>query len=245
MHISKAPADGTVIGLVPSTLATAPFFNPNAKYDAKTDFTPIMQLSGHGMFLAVNSNTGIKNVKDLVAANKDKKVLSYGTPGVASPQNVLGEMFNKEAGTDIRHVPFKGNADIINNMLNNTIPMSWNTMLPFIPHVESGVINIIAIASSKRSPLYPNVPTLKEQGYDGIEFESWLGFVGPKDMDKAEAAHLNHILNDIIKQPDVQDRLKKLAILPIGSTPEHFKDRISKDVEKFRKISKDLNIKVE
>jgi len=93
--------------------------------------------------------------------------------------------------------------------------------------------------------LYPNVLTLEEQGIKGIDFESWLGFVGPKDLDMATVLQLNQVLNEIIKQPDVQDRLKKLAMIAVGSSPEQFANRISSDTEKYRKIFKEINIKVE
>lgn len=244
-YISKAPNDGTVIGLVPSTFVTATYFFPAAKYDPLNDFSPIMQLSGHGFFLVVNSDTGIKTVKDLIEANKQGKVKAYGTPGVATPQNILGEMFNINAKTTLIHIPFKGNSEVINNMLNKTVDVSINTMLPFIPHVESGKISVIGVASPQRSPLYPNVPTLAEQGVRGIEFESWLGFVGPKGMSTEKVNELNKIFNEIIKQPDVQERLKKLAMLPIGSSPQVFVNRIQNNQNKFNNIAHTFNIKAE
>lgn len=244
-YISKAPNDGTVIGLVPSTFVTAPFFFPAAKYDPLNDFSPIMQLSGHGFFLFVNSDTGIKSVKDLVEANKQGKVKAYGSPGVATPQNILGEMFNNNAKTSLTHIPFKGNSEVITNMLNKTVDVSLNTMLPFIPHVESGKISVIGVASAQRSPLYPNVPTLAEQGVRGIEFESWLGFVGPKGMSSDKVNELNKTFNEIINQPDVQERLKKLAMSPVGSSPQVFINRIQNNQNRFNNIANTLNIKVE
>lgn len=246
MHISKSPNDGTVIGLVPSTLATAPYFNPNAaKYDPKTDFVPILQLTGHGMYIAVNAETGVKTVADLIEANKAGKIKAYGTPGVASPQNIFGELFKQTTKTDITHVPFKGNAEVMNALMNNTIQITFNTSLPLLALVDAGKVNIIANAGTKRSSMHPNVPTLNEQGIKGVDFESWLGFVGPKDMDPKIAMEYNLVLNEIMRQPDVQDRLKKLAMNPIGSTPSNFRDRINKDSDKFFKLSKQLDIKIE
>lgn len=246
MHISKSPNDGTVIGLVPSTLATAPYFNPNAaKYDPKTDFVPILQLTGHGMYIAVNAETGVKTVADLIEANKAGKIKAYGTPGVASPQNIFGELFKQTTKTDITHVPFKGNAEVMNALMNNTIQITFNTSLPLLALVDAGKVNIIANAGTKRSSMHPNVPTLNEQGIKGVDFESWLGFVGPKDLDPKIAMEYNLVLNEIMRQPDVQDRLKKLAMNPIGSTPSNFRDRINKDSDKFFKLSKQLDIKIE
>lgn len=246
MNISKSPNDGTVIGLVPSTLATAPYFNPNAaKYDPKTDFVPILQLTGHGMYIAVNADTGVKTVADLIEANKAGKIKAYGTPGVASPQNIFGELFKQTTKTDITHVPFKGNAEVMNALMNNTIQVTFNTSLPLLALVDAGKVNIIANAGTKRSSMHPNVPTLAESGIKGVDFESWLGFVGPKDMDPKIALEYNLVLNEIMRQPDVQERLKKLAMNPVGSTPANFRDRISKDSDKFLRLSKQLDIKIE
>lgn len=244
MHISKSSNDGSVIGLVPSTLATAPYFNPDAaKYDPKTDFVPIFQITGHGMFIAVNADTGVKNVAELIEAVKKGKITAYGTPGVASPQNIFGEMFKNATKTDITHVPFKGNAEVMNSLMNNTIQVTFNTSLPLLPLIESGKVNIIASAGQKRSNMYPSVPTLDEQGIKGIEFESWLGFVGPKDLDPKIALEMNLIFNEIIKQQEIQDRLKKLAMNPVGSTPSNFRDRINRDSDRYSRISKELSIK--
>lgn len=244
-YVSKAPNDGTVIALVPSTFVTVTYFYPAAKYDPLNDFSPIMLLAGQGFFLVVNSDTGIKTVKELVEANKKGKITAYGTPGVATPQNILGEMFNQSAKTNLTHIPFKGNSEIVNNMLNKTVDVTLNSMLPFIPHVESGKMNVIGVASSHRSPLFPNVPTLSEQGVPGLDFESWLGFVGPKGMSQEKVMEINRTLNEIIKQPDVQERLKKLAMIPNGSSPQVFKDRIANNQKKFDKIANTLNIKAE
>lgn len=244
MHISRSSNDGNTIGLVPSTLATAPYFNPDAaKYDPKTDFVPILQLTGHGMFIAVSADTGVKNVADLVDAIKRGKITAYGTPGIASPQNIFGEMFKNATKTDMTHVPFKGNAEVMNALMNNTIQVTFNTALPLLPLTEAGKINIIANAGQKRSSMNPSVPTLEEQGIRGIEFESWLGFVGPKDLDPKIALELNLAFNEVMKQPDVQERLRKLAMNPVGSTPSQFRDRINRDSDRYSRISKELTIK--
>jgi len=246
MHIAKSPNDGSVIGIVPSTLTTAPYFNPlAAKYDPKADFVPILQLTGHGMYITVNADSGIKNVADLLEATKAGKVKAYGTPGIASPQNIFGELFKQTTKSDIIHVPFKGNAEVANALMNNTIQVTFNTSLPLHALIDTGKVSIIANAGAKRSSMYPDVPTLSEQGIIGVDLESWIGFVGPKDMDQKIATEYNLILSEILRQPDVRDRLKKLAMNPFGSTTSSFRDRVAKDSDQFRRLSKQLNIKVD
>jgi tripartite-type tricarboxylate transporter receptor subunit TctC len=246
MAIAKSANDGTVIGIAPSTLTTAPYFNPKAaKYDPKTDFTPILQITGHGMHIAVNSDSGIKNIRDLIEANKNGKVKAYGTPGVASPQNIFGEVFKQATGTDMIHVPFKGNAEVANSMLNNTIQLVFNTSLPVQALIDAGKVNVIASTGSKRSPTHPNVPTLAEQGIKEIELESWLGVIGPKDMDPKIVNELNAILLAIMKKPDVQEKLRKLSITPSGSSPSNFREKIHRDADRYQRLSKQLDIKIE
>jgi tripartite-type tricarboxylate transporter receptor subunit TctC len=243
--VSSAASDGTVIMLAPSTFVTAPIFNQNIKYNPIDDFTPIMQLSGQGMVAVVNSNTGVKNINDLIKANKEKRIAYFGSPGVGTPMHILGEMFNRSAGTDMLHVPFKGNSEIVSNMLGNQISFTWITMLPVIPHVESNKMNIIGVASSKRSPFYPNIPTLSEQGIKDIEVDSWLGFLGPKNLNKEALAELNAKLNEVINMPSVKEKLKALAMSPTGTDPETFKHTIKKDIETFTRVKKNLGTQIE
>jgi tripartite-type tricarboxylate transporter receptor subunit TctC len=244
-YVSSAPADGSVIMLAPSTFVTAPLVNSNIKYSAVNDFTPIMQLSGHGMVAVINSNTGVTNIKELIAANKDNRVKNFGSPGVGTPMHILGEMFNRAAKTDIAHIPFKGNSEVVNNMLGNQISFTWITLLPVIPQVEAGKMTVIGIASSKRSPFYPNVPTLAEQGIKDVEVDSWLGFLGPKELSKEIANDLNAKLNQVIQLPEVREKLKGLAMQPVGAGPEVFKDTINKDTIKYTRVIKTLGIKIE
>ncbi len=243
-ELLASPADGSVIMLVPSTFVTAPLVNSNIKYSVE-DFTPIMQISGHGMVAVVNSNTGVKNIKDLIAANKEKKITSFGSPGIGTPMHILGEMFNKTVGTDITHIPFKGNSDIVTNMLGNQISFTWITLLPVISHVNADKMTVIGIASPKRSPFYPNVPTLAEQGIKDVEVDSWLGFVGPKNISKEVLTDLNTKLNEVLKMPDVKERLQAMAMSPVGDSSEAFKDKLKRDTDKYSRVVKNLGIKIE
>lgn len=244
-YVSSSPGDGSIIMLAPSTFVTAPLVNPNIKYNPNDDFTPLMQLSGHGMVAVVNSGTGVTNIKDLIKSNKEKKIQHFGSPGVGTPMHILGEMFNRAAGTDVIHVPYKGNADIVTNILGNQLQFTWITLLPVIPHVESGRMTVIGIASPKRSPFFPNVPTLAEQGIKDVEVDSWLGFLGPKNMSKEVADDLNLKLNEVLKMPDVRDRLRAMAMIPVGASSDAFRDKLKKDRDKYSKVVKNLGIKIE
>lgn len=242
-YVRDAVPDGSVIMLAPSTYVTAPLIQNTLPYDPVTDLTPIMQLSGHGMFIAISSQTGVKNIADLRKAYADGKVTAYGSAGPGTPMHVIGEMFNEAMGTQFTHVPFKGNAPAVTAMLGNHVPMSVITLLPVIPHVNSGKINLVGVASAKRSSFFPDVPTLAEQGVKGVEVDSWLGFVGPKNMPNDVVRELNANFNTIISMPDVQEKLKSLAMSAKGGKPADFAATIKRDYAKFSVIVKKFDIK--
>lgn len=241
--VRDAAPDGSVIMLTPSTHVTAPLIQNTLPYDPVTDVTPIMQLSGHGMFIAISAQTGVKNIADLRKAYSEGKVTTYGSAGAGTPMHVIGEMFNESMGTQFTHIPFKGNAPVVTAMLGNHVPMSVITLLPVIPHVNTGKLNLVGIASAKRSPFFPDVPTLAEQGVKGVEVDSWLGFVGPKNMPNDVVRELNANFNTIISMPDVQEKLKSLAMSAKGGKPADFAATIKRDYAKFSVIVKKFDIK--
>lgn len=246
IHVSKSSPTGDILLLAPSTLVTLPLVNPQgAKYNPVTDLTPIMQLSGYGMFAVINSNTGIKTIPELIAANKAGKVVAYGSPGAGSPMHILGELFNKIAGTDIQHIPYKGNNQVISNMLGDQLSFTWITLLPVIPHVNAGKMNIIGIAGHTRSPFYPNVPTLEEQGIHNIDVISWLGFLGPKGMNKETVKEINTHLREIALLPEIQSKFKQLAMTSVPSSPEAFEKTLIRETAKFEKILKIVEVRIE
>ena len=220
--VAKAAPDGYTILFTPNTLATAPLVlkpGTGATYDPLTDFTPIILAGTQSLFLVVNASTGITDLKGLVAAAKSDKMDNYASPGTGSPMNILGEMFNRAAGTKIQQVPYRGSGPAIADLVGGHQGMFYTTLGPVAQHIASGKLLNIGVADPKRSPLAPNVPTFAEAGVPGVEVNAWQGFMGPKGMPADIVRTLNGHFNEILKMPDVQARMNTLALIPVGGAP--------------------------
>ena len=246
-YVAKAPADGYTLLLAPSTFSIAQLVlktNGSASYDVLNGFTPIVQTGTLPLALVVSSSTGFKSFKEAMAAAKTQE-LSYASPGSGSPMHILGELVNKSAGVNIRHVPYKGVAPAVNDVLGGHVPLTYITLGPVAPYLPNGKMVALAIADSKRSPLAPNVPTLQELGYAGVEVTAWHGLFGPKGIPADVVKTLNGHFNEILKMPDVVARMATLGALPLGGAPEVLAKTNAADFERFGKLIKDLNIQAD
>jgi tripartite-type tricarboxylate transporter receptor subunit TctC len=197
------------------------------------------------LFLVVNAQTGIKNVKDLIAAAKADKIKTYGSPGSGSPMHILGEMFNKAAGTKIQQVPYRGSAPAVVDLIGNHISFMYTTLGPVRQHIERGTLVNIGVADSVRSPFAPNVPTLEEQGIRGANLGAWQGIMGPKGMPQRVVDTLNAHMNEILKMPDVQARMALATTVPTGGEPRYMGRTHAAEYDRMAKVISDIGIKAE
>jgi tripartite-type tricarboxylate transporter receptor subunit TctC len=247
-HVAKAPADGYTLLFTPNTISIATLVlkpGSGASYDVLNDFTPIIQMGSQSLFVVVNSATGVGTMKDLVAAAKNGKLPSYASPGSGSPMHILGEMFDKSAGVKISHVPYRGVAPAVNDLLGGHVPMMYTTLGPVAPHIAAGKLRNLAVADAKRSPLAPDVPTLAELGFRDAEVSAWQGFMGPKGMPADVVKALNGHFNEIIKMPDVMSRMTTLALVPVGGAPEVLGTLSAADHQRYAKVVKEFGIQAD
>ena len=245
--VAKAPADGYTLLMAPSTFSIAQLVlktGGGSAYDETTSFTPIVMTSVQPLFIAVNSGVGAKDVNALVAAAKAKP-LSYASPGSGSPMHILGEMFNKSAGVQINHVPYRGVAPAINDVLGGHVPLTFVTYGPVAPYLAGGKLNLLAVADPQRSPLAPNVPTLNELGFKDVEVGAWQGIFAPKNLPADIAKTLNAQFNEILKMPDVVAKMAIFGALPAGGEPARLAKVNADDHTRFGKIIKDLGIQAD
>jgi tripartite-type tricarboxylate transporter receptor subunit TctC len=245
--VAKAPADGYTLLMAPSTFSIAQLVlktGGGSAYDETTSFTPIVMTSVQPLFIATNSGVGAKDVKELVAAAKAKP-LSYASPGSGSPMHILGEMFNKSAGVQINHVPYRGVAPAINDVLGGHVPLTFVTYGPVAPYLAGGKLNLLAVADPQRSPLAPNVPTLNELGFKDVEVGAWQGIFAPKNLPADIAKTLNTQFNEILKMPDVVAKMAIFGALPAGGEPARLAKVNADDHARFGKIIKDLGIQAD
>jgi len=244
--VAKAQPDGYTLLLSPSTISIAQLVvkaGPATTYDVLKDFTPIVMTATQPLFLVAGPG-GAKDVKDLLAEAKAKP-LSYASPGSGSPMHILGELFNKSAGVKIAHVPYKGVAPAINDVLGGHIPLTYITWGPVEPYVSSGKVHPLAVADKQRSPLAPNVPTLEEMGVKNVEVGAWQGLMGPKNLPPEIVRTLNTHMNEILKMPDVAAKMKVFGALPAGGEPARLAKVNADDNARFGKIIKEFGIQAD
>jgi tripartite-type tricarboxylate transporter receptor subunit TctC len=245
--VSKAPADGYTLLLAPSTFSIAQLVlktGGGSSYDVLQGFTPIIETGTLPLVLVAGSGNGFKTFKDVMGAAKTQ-TLSYASPGSGSPMHILGEMVNKATGAKIGHVPYRGVAPAVNDVLGGHVPLTYITLGPIEPYLPNGKLVALAVADTKRSPLAPNVPTLAELGYKDIEVTAWHGLFGPKGLPADLVKTLNGHMNEILKMPDVAARMATLGAVPLGGAPEVLAKTNAADFERFGKIIKDLGIQAD
>ena len=246
--VAKAKPDGYTLLMTPNTISTALLVlkpGTGSQYDTVNDFTPIFQIGTQPLYLVVNSDTGIKNLSDLVAQAKSGKLKSYASPGSGSPMHLLGEMFNRAAGVKLQQVPYRGSGPAITDLAGGHISAMYTTLGPVAQYIQTGKLTNIGVAEAKRSTLTPNVPTFAEGGVKGAELSAWQGFMGPKGMPADVVKTLNTHLNEIIKMPDVKDRLTTLAILPTGGQAQVLGTVHKSDHERLGKVIKELGVQAD
>ena len=246
VHVGKAVPDGYTLLLAPNTFAIAQFVLKTASgssYDVINGFTPIVQTSVQPMFVAASQSSGIKDLKTLTAQGK-RDGLTYASPGSGSPMHIMGEMFNKAAGTKLAHIPYKGVAPSVNDLIGGHVPVTFMTWGPIAPYAGTKV-NVLAVADAQRSTLAPNVPTLGELGLKDVEVSAWQGLFGPKGMPAETVKLLNTHLNEILKMPDVVSKMATFGALPAGGDSARLAKTNAADFNRFGKLIKDLGIQAD
>ena len=246
--VAKSAPDGYTLLMTPNTISIATLVlkaGTGAQYDVVNDFTPIIQIGTQSLFLVINASTGVTNVKELVAAAKADKVKTYATPGSGSPMHILGEVFNKAAGTKIAQVPYRGSAPAVTDLIGGHVPFMYTTLGPVAQQIALGKLVNLGVADMQRSPLAPNVPTLAELGYKDVDVGAWQGIMGPKGMPADVVKTLNGHLNDIIKMPDVMARMTAIYTIPTGGDGSVLGKVNAADHARYAKVIKEFGIQAD
>ncbi len=244
---SKSPADGytLLLGTI-ATHAINPALQAKMPYNAGKDFVPVFFVGNISNVLLVGASQPYKSVKELIAAAKAKPgTLAFGTPGTGSSQHLSGEKFKLDAGVDITHVPYRGSAPSIQDLIAGQIPMSFDTALVALPFITSGKIRALAVTSGKRAKVLPDVPTLAESGLRGFDVASWQAIFAPAGTPPAVVKRLNDELTKIVAETQVAARLYTMGVENVPMTPAQFADFQQAELVKWAKIVKDGNVKPE
>ncbi len=241
--VAKSNADGYTIGIVSaSALAISPTME-KVPYDVSKDFAPITLVATVPEMLVVASNVPAKNMAELVALAKAQPgKLNFASAGVGGLPHLAGELFKLTAKIDIVHVPYRGAAPAINDLLGQQVQMAFLDLPVLLPHIKAGTLQPIALGAPQRVPTAPDVPTTAEVGMPDLLIENWYGMVAPAKTPEAIVAALNRIANEAMADPSVKEKLADQGLTLAGDTSEHFRGFIDAETKKWAKVIKDAGV---
>ena len=244
---AAAAPDGYTIFLGSiGNLTFLPVLQQKLPYEPVRDFAPVALLATSPFILVVNPAVPAKSVKELIALAKAKPgQLNYGSSGSGSSLHMTGELFKFATGTDITHVPYKGTAPALIDLLSGEVQMLFSTMPSVVPHVKSGKLRGLGVSSVKRTEVVPDVPTIAEAGVPGFEVLNWQGIVVPKKTPDAIIQKLNRALLEALKSPETIKALANQGLDAAGGTPGEFGVLIKSEIEKYGKVAKAANLRLE
>ena len=239
---ANASPDGYTITM--GTAATHGINNtlyPKLKWDAVKSFVPISLVAIVPNILVVNNALPVKSVRELIAYGGTGK-LNHGSPGQGSTGHLSAELFKTSTGLKMTHVPYKGSAPTLADLVGGQIQVVIDNMPPYLPHVQAGRIRGLAVTTAKRSPAMPNLPTMQEAGVAGYEAGSWFGLLAPASTPRGIVQKLSAETARILKLPDVSERLSSQGAEPVGGTPDEFANFINNEQAKWRKVIEQAGI---
>ena len=244
---AKAAPDGYTLFFGGSAShGITPHLYSKLPYDAVRDFTPIILVGATPYILVVNPATPASTVKELIAVARAKPgQLNYASAGSGSTLHLTGEMFKSMAHVDIVHVPYKGAATALNDLLGGQVQMMFGPAVIMQPHVKTGRLRAIAVTSDKRTRLAPDLPTIAESGVPGFEATGWYGLLGPRGLPAPIVGRLHRETARALASKEIGERFAVLGIEPLGGTPQEFAAYIKSELAKWGKVVRDSGAKVD
>lgn len=215
-------------------------------FDPINDFAPVSLVVQYPLMLVVNNDLPVRSVKELIEyAKKNPGKLNRASGGMGTSMHLSGELFVRQANIDAPHIPYKGSAPALNDLMGGHVQLMFDSMITTMPLVEGGKLRALAVTGKKRSPAVPNIPTLAESGLPDYEATGWTGIVAPAGTPPAVIAKLNGSIVQAIKSPDIQQAFAKQAAEPVDSSPEEFAAFIRKETDKWGKTIRAAGISAE
>ncbi|HYP86373.1 tripartite tricarboxylate transporter substrate binding protein [Variovorax sp.] len=243
-YVAKAAPDGYTLLMAGLTNVFLPYVHKGLNWNPVDDFLPIGLVADLPNVIAVNARTPYQKLPELIAAEKAKPGgIAFGSAGVATPSHLVCEMVNHQAGIKMQHVPYKGNAPAVNDVIAGHIPVMCNNLGGTLPYMSSGQIRILAQTGRTRSPAVPDVPTFAELGLQGLDSGLWVGVVAPKGTPDAVLGPLRQALAKAMALPDVKDKLLKLGATALDPAPAVFDKRIAADRAAWDPVLKRVDLK--
>ena len=243
---AKSTPDGYTFFVGSIHHSVLPSLNPKLPYDIQKDFVPVTFAAQFPIILVAHPSVPAKTVQELIAyAKQNPGKLAYGSAGNGGGTHLAGELFKTMAGVDLLHVPFKGSAPAMTDLLGGQVQLMFSDAPTALPHVKSGKVRALGVGSPKRSALVPDVPTIAESGVKGYDAYSWAGVFAPAGTPKEIVAKVNADIVKSLSDPEVKKRLLEAGAEAAPGTPDQFGAFLKAEIAKWAKVVKDANIKAD
>jgi tripartite-type tricarboxylate transporter receptor subunit TctC len=245
-QLARMPADGHTLMLTATHHVINPGLYKNLKYDTRTDFTPLAQVAAVPNVLVVHPSFPPRTVQELVAyAKAHPGKVSFGSAGTGGANHLSGELFKDMAGVDMVHVPYKGAAPALNDLLGGQIPMMFDSVPGVLQHIQSGKLRALGVTSLRRSPALPDVPTIDEAGLKGFEATAWFGLYAPGRMQPQLRDRIARDVLQVLQGPNIRSQFASLGADPGSMTQAQFAAFVDAELAKWSKVIADAKVKID
>jgi tripartite-type tricarboxylate transporter receptor subunit TctC len=242
-QVAKNTADGHTVLVSANTMLIAAHLYKNVPYEPMTDFAPVTLAAWGTLLLTANPKSGIESVADLVAkARANPGKITYASPGIGTPHHMSMELFRERTGLDMLHVPYKGSAGALTDLLSGEVNVGFVPVHVAMPHIKAGRLKPLAAGAKQRHPNAPDVPTLDELGFRGIDVEMWYAFYTPKGTPPAVVAKLNAEMRAILADPEVKGSFDKVGLDVASSSPDDLMKLMQRDNPRWLEVIRKNNI---
>ena len=240
---ARATPDGYTIAMISASATIHPSVYNNVPYDVVKDFSHVSILASSAFVVVTNPNLPVHSIKELIALAKAKPgQLNFASSGAGGTLHLAGELFKSMAHVDMNHVPYKGGAPAINDVVAGQVDLMFSPMAIAMPHVKSGRLRALAVTSTTRWPAARDLPTVAESGLKGYEATGWYGIVAPVKTPHAVVMRLNQEIVKVLALPDVRQQLASFDLEPVGSSPEQMASHVKEELVKWARVAQDAKL---
>lgn len=244
--VNKAEPDGYTLLMGQSgPISINPAVYKNLPYDPLKDFAPVTMTTAYPYLMVVSPALGVKTLQEFVALARSKPgELNYGTTGVGAANHLVTELFDSKAGIRMTHIPYRGTALAVTDLLAGHVQVVFADPISALPHINAGTLRALAVTSKERSPVAPDVPTISESGYPGFDAIAWHGILAPANTPAAIIKKLNTEIVAALKEPETKALLEKQAMQTVGDSPEAFASFIRQDIAVWKAVAEQAKVEV-